>query len=53
MFWYTVHATTVVLVFIWGGGGGGGGVVLPFMACYRYVYVYVFGSKTGYRFAGN
>ena len=52
MFWYTVHATTVVLVFIWGEGGEGG-VVLPFMACYRYVYVYVYGSKTGYRFAGN
>ena len=25
MFWYTVHATTVVLVFIWGEGGGGVG----------------------------
>ena len=24
MFWYTVHATTVVLVFIWGEGGRGG-----------------------------
>ena len=33
MFWYTAHATTVVLVFIWGEGGG----VLPFMAYYRYM----------------
>ena len=26
MFWYTAHAKTVVLVFIWGEGGGGAAI---------------------------